>query len=106
MRGSDAIGTAGRAVRERTLALAIILSAFAPVATGYAAYVSRSTTQIADFLRRSVELVAMVLSWAAFRYVTRHDLAPDRLARIDRRASRVVAVAMATSAAVIALLAA
>lgn len=103
---AGSIGAAGRAARQRTLGLAIALSAFAPIATGYAAYVSRSTTQIADFLRRSVELVAMIISWAAFRYVTRHDVEPDRLDRIERRASRVVAAAMATSAAVIGLLAA
>ena len=40
------------AARERTLLIALLLSMWAPLATGYAVLMSHSTTQLADFIRR------------------------------------------------------
>jgi divalent metal cation (Fe/Co/Zn/Cd) transporter len=57
--------------RERTLLAALLLSAWAPLATGYAAFVNRSATQIADLVRRSVELLALALAWGTFRRLRR-----------------------------------
>ena len=92
--------------RERTMLVAIILSAFGPFATGYAVAISQSTTQIADFVRRTVELIAMIVSWAVFRRLARgrHCQADDRR-WLERAADTTVGVAMALSAIVIAVLA-
>lgn len=92
--------------RERTLLVAIALSAFGPFVTGYAVIVSQSTTQTADFVRRTVELVAMVVSWAVFRHLARSPAAPkERRSRLERTANGGVATAMAVSAVVITVLA-
>lgn len=80
---------------ERTLLLALLMSAPGPLVTGIAAITSRSTTQLADFVRRTAELVATFVSWWVFRRVANH---PDGGAaykqKMERIANRTVAVAM------------
>jgi Co/Zn/Cd efflux system component len=93
--------------RERTLLVALLLSMWAPLATGIAVLLSSSTTQAADFVRRSVELVALATSWAVFRYVRRRPgLTAERAARLESNAARTVALALAVSGAVTLTLAA
>jgi chromatin segregation and condensation protein Rec8/ScpA/Scc1 (kleisin family) len=48
--------------REKTLLTALLLSLPGPLVTGIAAITSHSTTQLADFMRRSSELVALFLA--------------------------------------------
>ncbi len=91
--------------RERTLLLAIGLSAFGPFATGYAVVLSQSTTQLADFVRRTAELGAMIVSWAMFRRLTRGSGGPAYRSRLSRIANTSVAAAMATSGVILTLLA-
>jgi len=97
----------GLASRERTLLAALLLSLWAPLATGLAVLLSRSTTQVADFVRRSAELVAVALTWAVVRRLRRRgDLDAAQRAGLERVAARGVAVALALSGAVMLLLAA
>ncbi len=97
----------GMASRERTLLIALLLSLWAPLATGAAVLMSRSTTQVADFVRRSAELVAVALTWAVVRRLRRRgDLDVARRARLERVATRGVAVALMVSGAVMLLVAA
>lgn len=83
--------------RQRTLLVALLLSAWGPLATGIAVYTGRSTTQLADFLRRSVELIALFVSWYVFRSVQRTAMPSAQEARLERRAALTVAGAMASS---------
>lgn len=84
--------------RERTLALALVLSLAAPFATGYAVLISRSATQLADFVRRSVELVALATSWAVVRQRRRRPgLGAVQVRRLEHRAALAVAAALAVS---------
>jgi len=93
--------------RERTLLVALLLSLWAPLATGLAVLLSRSTTQLADFVRRSAELVALAITWAVYRHLRRRgDLDAARRASLERLATRGVAAALALSGAVMLLLAA
>jgi hypothetical protein len=86
--------------RERTLALAVALSAWAPFATAIAVVLAPSTTQVADFVRRTVELVAMALAWATARHLRRHpDVAPAVAARWARSTAIAAAIALAVSGA-------
>jgi divalent metal cation (Fe/Co/Zn/Cd) transporter len=97
----------GLAGRERTLLVALLLSLWAPLVTGLAVLLSRSTTQVADFVRRSAELVALAISWAVYRRLRRRgDLSAERRASLERVATRGVAVALAVSGGVMLLLAA
>ena len=101
--GDDSVLTpAQSARRERTLLVAIALSAFGPFATGFAVAMSRSTTQVADFVRRTVELGAMIVSWTVFRRLGREtDTGAERRTRLESVANLSVAAAMALAVIVL-----
>ncbi|MGI6238153.1 MAG: cation transporter [Christensenellales bacterium] len=79
----------------RTLLASVILSAPGPIVVGAGLLVGRSTTQLADFLRRTAELVAIIVSFAIYR-VTHGGARADaaRKARLERIANRAVGAAM------------
>lgn len=85
---------------ERTLLTALLFSAPGPLVTGIAVLTSHSATQLADFLRRTAELVATFVSWLVYRRLGRtgntDTAARDRL---ERTANRTVAIAMICSSA-------
>ncbi len=84
--------------REKTLLTALLLSAPGPLITGYAAFSSHSTTQLADFIRRTMELAAMALAWWVFRQVHRSSLpAAGDQARLEGAAGLGAAGAMLCS---------
>lgn len=83
--------------RERTLAWAVALSAWAPLATAAAWVLGRSTTQAAEAVRRSVELVALVVAWWVVRRARR---CPDEPAAARARAERVAVVCVTAALAV------
>jgi divalent metal cation (Fe/Co/Zn/Cd) transporter len=84
--------------REKTLLIALLLSLPAPLVTGIAVISSRSTTQLADFIRRSVELVVLFISWWVFRQLQRNAaLGEAGQARLERAAGLSVAGAMVCS---------
>ncbi|MEW6244640.1 MAG: cation transporter [Bacillota bacterium] len=91
--------------REKTLLAALLLSIWAPLATGVAVVLSRSITQLADFVRRSVELFALLISWWVFRYLERNKaLDPRKRARLEKAAGFSVAGALCCSGATMLLL--
>lgn len=94
------------ASRERTLLTALLLSLWGPLVTGIAVVSSQSTTQLADFIRRSVELVALFLSWWVFRRIQRSP-AMGEAARhqLERMAGLGVAAAMICSGLVMLIVA-
>lgn len=87
--------------REKTLLAAVLLSMWGPLATGIAVVLSHSSTQLADFIRRTVELSALIVSWWVYRHLARHRrLGPAEKARLERVASLSVAGAMGCSGVV------
>jgi len=94
------------ASREKTLLAAVLLSAWAPLATGIAVLLSHSTTQLADFIRRTVELVAVLVSWLVFRYLERNaSLDAARRRRLTRAAELSVAAALGCTGTIVLILA-
>ncbi len=89
--------------RERTLRAAVLLSAWAPFATFAALLLGRSATQAADFVRRTAEFAAVLVSWLAFRRA--QQVSNVQRAKIEATVRRVVGAALALSAVVILLLA-
>lgn len=90
------------ASREKTLGTALLLSAPGPLVTGIAVITSQSSTQLADFLRRGVELAAIFISWWVFRKLSRGDtLEAAQRARLERAAGLSTAAAMAVSGVVL-----
>jgi len=94
------------ASREKTLLVALLLSMWAPLATGIAVILSHSTTQLADFIRRSVELIALFVSWFVFRAIMRKEtISQGEKARMERLASLLTAAALFCSGIVILIVA-
>lgn len=97
----NSLDQAQTAARQRTLLVALLLSMWAPLATGYAVLTSQSMTQVGDFVRRSVELVALFISWWVFRRMARDDqLDEEKAASMERAANTSVAVALYVSGGV------
>lgn len=92
--------------REKTLLSALLLSAAGPLVTGFALMTSHSTTQLADFIRRGVELVAIFISWWIFRQL-RQKAALDgaQRTRLEQAAGLSTAGAMLCSGLVLLLVA-
>lgn len=89
--------------KERTLRIAWLLSAWAPLAGGVALYFGPSTILLADLLRRSSELLALFLAWLVFLRIARSPAAsPATFHRQQHLASLLVAVVMLFSMIVIA----
>ena len=71
-----------------------------PLVTGIAVAQSRSSTQVADFVRRSVELLALLISWLVFRHLCRSEPSALVRERWERMAGWGVAIALGCSGVV------
>src|SRR5690625_4735453 len=91
--GSGARPGAHDAGSERTLLASWLLSAPGPLVTGIAVAMSSSATQIADAIRRTVELGALFTGWWTYRR-RRTAPGPAEVATLERRSRRTVAAAM------------
>ena len=84
--------------REKTLLASLLLSAWGPLATFIAVIMSNSTTQLADFIRRSVELIALFTSWWVFRQLQRKEnYSPEKKAKMEKAAGTGIAAALGFS---------
>lgn len=92
--------------RQKILLASLLLSLWAPLATGIAVIMSSSVTQIADFIRRTVEFFVLLLSWLVFRYLTQGEgLLEETKNKWERIVNLSVAVALALSGAIMFFLA-
>ena len=83
---------------ERTLLASVLLSSPGPLVLGIALFYGRSSTQLADFIRRTAELVAIIVSWAVFRILHKDgDPDPALKERLEGTASLSVGLAMLLS---------
>ena len=65
---------------------------------GIGLMMGKSSTQLADFIRRTAELVAIIVSWLVFRVTHNAELKDDtQKAKLDRLANICVGVAMCLS---------
>ncbi|MFP4187583.1 MAG: cation transporter, partial [Acholeplasmataceae bacterium] len=83
--------------QEKTMIIAILLSTFGPIVTGIALTMNTATTQLADFIRRTVEFIVLLISWRFYRYLSLHEVSPERKGRLERIVRLVVAVAILMS---------
>ncbi len=101
-----ALSTKQASTREKTLLTSLLLSTPGPLVTGLAVLSSHSTTQIADFIRRSIELIALFLSWWVFRHLQRTATLSDaERARLERMTGLGVAGTMICSGCIMLVLA-
>ncbi len=89
----------------RTLLASVLLSAPGPLVLGLGLLVGSSTTQIADFVRRTVELAATIVSWCVFRSTSGLPDDDEKRIRLERRVDIYVGIAMLVSGAAMGFLA-
>jgi len=89
--------------QEKILRAAWMVSLLAPLTTGLAHYVGRSTVLLADFLRRSNEFLALVLAWIVFLKVCQaeKDGQEDKVIRLEKLSSSFMALVMFISGGVV-----
>ena len=71
----------------KTLLWSVIMSAPGPLIIGLGLFVGRSSTQIADFVRRSSELLAIIMAYVVYKITTKDGVCDtvrkDKLERLS-----------------------
>lgn len=80
---------------SRTLLMSVLMSAPGPLVVGIGLLAGRSSTQIADFVRRSSELLAIVMSFAVYKITTKDGACDEaKKARLERISNSFVGAMM------------
>ena len=80
---------------SRTLLMSVLMSAPGPLVVGLGLLAGRSSTQLADFFRRSAELLAIIAAFVTYRLAG--DADPVRKAQLERRSNLLVGALMCLS---------
>ncbi len=82
----------------RTLLLSLILSSPGPLVVGIGLFLGKSSTQLADFIRRTAELLAILISFIIYRITHKDEtFDPTRKLHLEKLANRSVGIAMCVS---------
>jgi divalent metal cation (Fe/Co/Zn/Cd) transporter len=83
---------------QRTLLASVVLSAPGPIVVGAGLLLGRSSTQLADFIRRTAELAVIVVAWLVYRILHKDGVSEAaKKEKLERRANRCVGAAMCLS---------
>lgn len=79
----------------RTLLWSVLMSSPGPLVVGLGLLAGRSSTQIADFVRRSAELLAIIMSFIIYKVTTRDNSCDEaRKAKLERGSNAFVGAMM------------
>ena len=91
---------------RKTLLMSVIMSSPGPLVVGLGLLVGQSSTQVADFVRRSIELLAIILAFAVYCITDTEDGVDEvKKARYERGTNLFVSVAMIVSGTIMLALA-
>lgn len=80
---------------KRTLLMSVLMSSPGPLVVGLGLLVGQSSTQLADFVRRSAELLAIILSFVVYAMTTKENYTDlEKKARLERFSNIFVGAAM------------
>ena len=80
---------------SRTLMWSVLMSSPGPLVVGLGLLAGRSSTQIADFVRRTSELLAIIMAFVIYRRTTRQGICDEsKKARLERLSNTVVGAMM------------
>lgn len=90
----------------KTLLWSVIMSAPGPLVVGLGLIAGRSSTQIADFVRRSAELLAIIMSFVVYTMTQKDGVCDEvRKRKMERRSNIFVGSMMCLAGAIMAVLA-
>ena len=78
----------------RTLLMSVVMSSPGPLVVGLGLLSGRSSTQIADFVRRSAELLAIIMSFVIYKLTTKGDACDEIKKQKLEKASNIFVGAM------------
>lgn len=78
----------------KTLLMSVVMSAPGPVIIGLGLLVGQSSTQIADFVRRSAELLGIIMAYIVYRITTKDGICDTQKKERLERASNIFVGAM------------
>lgn len=83
---------------KNTLLMSVIMSSPGPIVVGLGLIVGQSSTQLADFVRRSVELMAIIISFVIY-CITNKNGNTDRKKKndLEKKCNMIVGIAMIIS---------
>ena len=80
---------------SRTLLMSVVMSAPGPLVVGLGLLAGRSSTQIADFVRRSSELLAIIMAFVIYKVTTRDGACDEvKKAKLERLSNAFVGAMM------------
>ena len=80
---------------KRTLLMSVLMSSPGPLVVGLGLLVGQSSTQLADFVRRSAELLAIILSFVVYTLTTKENYTDlEKKAKLERFSNIFVGAAM------------
>lgn len=84
----------------RTLLWSVLMSSPGPLVVGLGLLAGRSSTQIADFVRRSAELLAIIMSFVVYKLTTKDGACDERKReRLERGSNAFVGAMMCVGGA-------
>lgn len=90
----------------RTLLWSVLMSAPGPLVVGLGLLAGRSSTQIADFVRRSAELLAIIMAFVVYRLTTKEGVCQeDKKRKLERMSNMFVGTMMCVGGSFMILLA-
>ena len=91
---------------SKTLLWSIIFSSPGPLCVGIGFIIGRSTTQLADFVRRTAELLAIIMSFVVFRIIAKDpNCDAEKKDKLESRSNRFVGVMMCLAGVIMVMLA-
>ncbi len=84
----------------KTMLMSVIMSAPGPLILGVGLLLGRSNTQTADFIRRSIELLAIILSFVVYKITTEKQLDEKKALRLERNTNIFVGAMMLLAGAI------
>ena len=86
--------------------MSVIMSSPGPLVVGLGLLVGKSSTQLADFVRRSIELLAIILAFAVYSITTKNYSTDEiKKQKYERATNLFVSVAMVISGVIMTVLA-
>ena len=89
---------------SRTMLMSVLMSSPGPIVVGLGLIAGRSATQLADFVRRSAELLAIIVAFAVYRITNRPEKTAEK-ARLERMSNLFVGAVMCVSGGAMLLIA-
>ena len=91
---------------SRTLLLSVLMSAPGPLVVGLGLLTGRSSTQIADFVRRSSELLAIIMAYVVYKITNKDGICDEyRKEKLERFSNLFVGAMMCLGGSIMLVLA-